>query len=350
MVTIGKEIRMRVEDFDYHLPPELIAQRPVEPRDASRLLVLHRNSGRLEHRRFYELPLYLKPGDVLVLNDTRVIPARLWGKKAKTGGQVEVFLLKPLGGDCWEALVRPGRRVPPGTELIFGGGKLRAKVLERTPQGGRLVEFEYEGKWEEVIERLGEVPLPPYIKEKLPDPERYQTVYASKPGSVAAPTAGLHFTPRLLKELEEKGIKIVYILLHVGLGTFRPVREEVVEKHKMHAEYFRVDEGAARTINEARRQGGRVIAVGTTVVRTLETVATPEGDIKPGEGLTELFIYPGYRFKAVEGLITNFHLPRSTLLMLVCAFAGREKILEAYQVAIKERYRFYSFGDAMLIL
>lgn len=350
MVTIGKEIRMRVEDFDYHLPPELIAQRPVEPRDASRLLVLHRNSGRLEHRRFYELPLYLKPGDVLVLNDTRVIPARLWGKKAKTGGQVEVFLLKPLGGDCWEALVRPGRRVPPGTELIFGGGKLRAKVLKRTPQGGRLVEFEYEGKWEEVIERLGEVPLPPYIKEKLPDPERYQTVYASKPGSVAAPTAGLHFTPRLLKELEEKGIKIVYILLHVGLGTFRPVREEVVEKHKMHAEYFRVDEGAARTINEARRQGGRVIAVGTTVVRTLETVATPEGDIKPGEGLTELFIYPGYRFKAVEGLITNFHLPRSTLLMLVCAFAGREKILEAYQVAIKERYRFYSFGDAMLIL
>lgn len=350
MVPIGKEIRMRVEDFDYHLPPELIAQRPVEPRDASRLLVLHRNSGRLEHRRFYELPLYLKLGDVLVLNDTRVIPARLLGKKAKTGGQVEVFLLKPLGGDCWEVLVRPGRRVPPGTELIFGGGELRAKVLDRTPQGGRLVEFEYEGKWEEVIERLGEVPLPPYIKEKLPDPERYQTVYASKPGSVAAPTAGLHFTPRLLKELEEKGIKIVYILLHVGLGTFRPVREEVVEKHKMHAEYFRVDEGAARTINEARRQGGRVIAVGTTVVRTLETVATPEGDIKPGEGLTELFIYPGYRFKAVDGLITNFHLPRSTLLMLVCAFAGREKILEAYQVAIKERYRFYSFGDAMLIL
>ncbi|MCG0277512.1 MAG: tRNA preQ1(34) S-adenosylmethionine ribosyltransferase-isomerase QueA [Thermanaeromonas sp.] len=341
---------MRVEDFDYQLPPELIAQRPVEPRDTSRLLVLHRESGKLEHRRFYELPLYLRPGDVLVLNDTKVIPARLLGKKAKTGGQVEVFLLKPLGGDCWEVLVRPGRRIPPGTEIFFGEGELRARVLDRTPQGGRVVEFQYQGEWEEVLGRLGEVPLPPYIKEKLSDPERYQTVYASKPGSVAAPTAGLHFTPRLLKQLEEKGVRIVYILLHVGLGTFRPVREDVVEKHQMHAEYFRVDEDAARTINEARKKGGRVIAVGTTVVRTLETVATPEGEIKPREGFTELFIYPGYRFKAVEGLITNFHLPRSTLLMLVCAFAGREKILEAYQVAIKERYRFYSFGDAMLIL
>ncbi|SMB98855.1 S-adenosylmethionine--tRNA ribosyltransferase-isomerase [Thermanaeromonas toyohensis ToBE] len=341
---------MRVEDFDYYLPPELIAQHPVEPRDASRLLVLHRKAGMLEHRRFYELPLYLKPGDILVLNDTRVIPARLLGKKAETGGQVELLLLRPLRRDCWEALVRPGRRIPPGTELLFGQGELRAKVLERTPQGGRLVEFKYEGEWEEILGRLGEVPLPPYIKEKLPDPERYQTVYASRPGSVAAPTAGLHFTPRLLKELKEKGVKIVYILLHVGLGTFRPVKEEVVEKHRMHAEYFCVDPEAARTINEARRQGGRVIAVGTTVVRTLETAATPEGEIKPREGLTELFIYPGYRFKAVDGLITNFHLPRSTLLMLVCAFAGRERVLEAYQVAIKERYRFYSFGDAMLIL
>lgn len=341
---------MRVEDFDYYLPPELIAQHPVEPRDTSRLLVLHRESERLEHRRFYDLPLYLRPGDILVLNDTRVIPARLLGKKAGTGGQVEVLLLRPLWGNCWEVLVRPGRRIPPGTEILFGKGELWAKVLDRTPQGGRLVEFQYEGEWEEILERLGEVPLPPYIKEKLSDPERYQTVYASRPGSVAAPTAGLHFTPQLLKELKEKGIKIVYILLHVGLGTFRPVREEMVENHRMHAEYFYVDEEAARTINEARRQGGRVIAVGTTVVRTLETVATPEGEIKPRDGFTELFIYPGYRFKAVDALITNFHLPRSTLLMLVCAFAGRERVLEAYQVAIKERYRFYSFGDAMLIL
>lgn len=341
---------MRVEEFDYYLPPELIAQQPVEPRDASRLLVLHRRDGRLEHRYFYDLPLYLNPLDILVLNDTRVMPARLWGRKAGTGGRVEVLLLNRLGGDRWETLVRPGRRVPVGTELVFGQGELAAKVLTTTPAGGRVLEFTYEGNWEEILARLGEVPLPPYIKSELPDPERYQTVYARHPGSAAAPTAGLHFTPRLLQALQDKGVEIAYILLHVGLGTFRPVKEEIIEKHRMHAEYYAISAETARAINTARSRGGRVVAVGTTVVRALETVATPEGQICPREGFTDIFIYPGYRFKAVDCLITNFHLPRSTLLMLVSAFAGRERILEAYRVAVHERYRFFSFGDAMLIL
>lgn len=341
---------MRVEEFDYDLPPELIAQQPVEPRDASRLLVLHRQDGRLEHRYFYELPHYLDPGDILVLNDTRVIPARLWGQKAKTGGRVEVLLLNRLERDCWEVLVRPGRRVRVGTELVFGQGELKARVIATTPAGGRVLEFTYRGNWEEILARWGEVPLPPYIKSGLRDPERYQTVYARHPGSAAAPTAGLHFTPRLLQTLREKGVKITYILLHVGLGTFRPVKEETVEEHRMHAEYYAVPEETAAAINAARSGGGRVVAVGTTVVRALETVATPEGRIRPGEGFTETFIYPGYRFKAIDALITNFHLPRSTLLMLVSAFAGRERILEAYRIAVQERYRFFSFGDAMLIL
>lgn len=341
---------MRVEEFDYYLPPELIAQQPVEPRDASRLLVLHRRDGSLEHRYFYELPLYLNPGDILVLNDTRVMPARLWGRKAGTGGRIEVLLLNRLDGDRWETLVRPGRRVPVGAELVFGQGELTAKVLATTPTGGRVLEFTYEGNWEEILVRLGQVPLPPYIKSKLPDPERYQTVYARHPGSAAAPTAGLHFTPRLLKALQDKRVEIAYILLHVGLGTFRPVKEEIIEKHRMHAEYYAISPETARAINTARSRGGRVVAVGTTVVRALETVATPEGQICPGEGFTDIFIYPGYRFKAVDCLITNFHLPRSTLLMLVSAFAGRERILEAYRIAVQERYRFFSFGDAMLIL
>ncbi|GFN23194.1 tRNA preQ1(34) S-adenosylmethionine ribosyltransferase-isomerase QueA [Thermanaeromonas sp. C210] len=341
---------MRVEEFDYYLPPELIAQEPVEPRDSSRLLVLHRRDGRLEHRRFYDLPQYLEKGDILVLNDTRVIPARLFGRKAGTGGRVEVLLLSPLGGDRWETLVRPGRRVPPGTRLIFGQGELEARVLSTTDEGGRVLEFAYRGSWEDILARLGRVPLPPYIRRELPDPERYQTVYARHPGSAAAPTAGLHFTPRLLEKIREKGVEVASILLHVGLGTFRPVKEETVEKHRMHAEYYIVLPETAEAINKARARGGRVVAVGTTVVRTLETVATPEGRISPGEGYTDLFIYPGYSFKAVDCLITNFHLPRSTLLMLVSAFAGREKILQAYRVAVEEGYRFFSFGDAMLIL
>ncbi|MGI9952661.1 tRNA preQ1(34) S-adenosylmethionine ribosyltransferase-isomerase QueA [Moorellaceae bacterium AZ2] len=341
---------MRVEEFDYYLPPELIAQEPVEPRDASRLLVLHRQDGRLEHRRFYDLPRYLEKGDILVLNDTRVIPARLFGRKAGTGGRVEVLLLNPLGGDRWETLVRPGRRVPPGTQLIFGEGELEARVLASTAEGGRVLKFAYQGSWEDLLAKLGQVPLPPYIHRELPDPERYQTVYARHPGSAAAPTAGLHFTPRLLEKIREKGVEVAHILLHVGLGTFRPVKEEIVEKHRMHAEYYIVLPETAEAINNARARGGRVVAVGTTVVRTLETVATRDGLICPGEGYTDLFIYPGYHFKAVDCLITNFHLPRSTLLMLVSAFAGREKILQAYRVAVEEGYRFFSFGDAMLIL
>ncbi|AOQ24420.1 S-adenosylmethionine:tRNA ribosyltransferase-isomerase [Moorella thermoacetica] len=342
---------MRIEEFDYELPPGQIAQQPVEPRDASRLLVLHRKGGFLEHRHFYDLPRYLHPGDVLVVNETKVIPARLWGYRAGTGAKIEVLLLTRQEGDTWETLVRPGRRVPVGAELIFGGGELQARVKGVTPAGGRIMEFSYqEGPWEALLERLGEMPLPPYIKEKPADPGRYQTVYAREEGSAAAPTAGLHFTPRLLKELREQGIEIASILLHVGLGTFRPVKVENIQEHVMHAEYYAVTPAAAATINAARARGHRVVAVGTTVVRTLETVATADGVIHAGSGWTDIFIYPGYRFKAIDCLITNFHLPRSTLLMLVSAFAGREKILDAYRVAVREGYRFYSFGDAMLIL
>ncbi|OIQ11765.1 tRNA preQ1(34) S-adenosylmethionine ribosyltransferase-isomerase QueA [Neomoorella thermoacetica] len=342
---------MRIEEFDYELPPGQIAQQPVEPRDASRLLVLHRKGGFLEHRHFYDLPRYLHPGDVLVVNETKVIPARLWGYRAGTGAKIEVLLLTRQEGDTWETLVRPGRRVPVGAELIFGGGELQARVKGVTPAGGRIMEFSYqEGPWEVLLERLGEMPLPPYIKEKPADPGRYQTVYARAEGSAAAPTAGLHFTPRLLKELREQGVEIASILLHVGLGTFRPVKVENIQEHVMHAEYYAVTPAAAATINAARARGHRVVAVGTTVVRTLETVATADGVIHAGSGWTDIFIYPGYRFKAIDCLITNFHLPRSTLLMLVSAFAGREKILDAYRVAVREGYRFYSFGDAMLIL
>ncbi len=342
---------MRLDDFDYDLPPELIAQQPAEPRDASRLLVLHRERDCLEHRRFYDLPRYLQRGDVLVLNDTRVLPARLWGRRDGTGARIEVLLLTRSDRDTWEALVRPGRRVPVGTEIIFGQGELRARAVALTDAGGRVLQFFCQGgPLEALLDRLGEMPLPPYIKTKPADPGRYQTVYARVEGSAAAPTAGLHFTPRLLEELQAEGVEVVYLLLHVGLGTFRPVKAANIEEHHMHAEYYAVTAEAAAAINAARARGGRVVAVGTTVVRTLETVTTAGGRVQPGSGWTDIFIYPGYRFKAVDCLLTNFHLPGSTLIMLVSAFDGRERVLAAYQTAVQERYRFFSFGDAMLIL
>lgn len=340
---------MRIDEFTFELPEELIAQEPVEPRDAARLLVLHRETGHLEHRIFHDLPDYLRPGDILVLNDTKVIPARLRGRKAGTGGQVEVLLVHRRSECEWEALVRPGRRIPPGTRLDFGPG-LEAEVGSRLEEGRRLLRFFCEGPFGAELARRGEMPTPPYIKRPLSDPDQYQTVYARWEGSVAAPTAGLHFTPQLLEEVRRRGVEVVYLTLHVGPGTFLPVRSERVEEHRLHAEYYAVREEAAAAINAARAQGGRIVAVGTTVVRILETVAEPGGRIQPGEGWTDLFIYPGYVFRAVDVLVTNFHLPRSTLLLLVAAFAGREKILESYRVAVQERYRFFSFGDAMLIL
>ncbi|MDN5293427.1 MAG: S-adenosylmethionine:tRNA ribosyltransferase-isomerase [Eubacteriales bacterium] len=341
---------MRVDDFDYHLPEELIAQEPLPERDSSRLMVVHRQSGLIEHRQFRQIVDYLRPGDVLVLNETRVLPARLLGKREDTGGKVEVLLLHPRGNDRWEVLVRPGKKVKPGTTVVFGGGLLRARVEETTPVGGRVVQFEYEGNWEQLLPKIGEVPLPPYIKKKLPDPERYQTVYGRVEGSAAAPTAGLHFTPALLHKIRQQGIIITSLILHVGLGTFRPVKVERVEDHRMHAEYYEIPPETAAIVNQARREGRRVIAVGTTCVRALETAAGEKGEITPGKGWTDIFIYPGYKFRAIDALVTNFHLPRSTLLMLVAAFAGYELIMEAYRQAVAERYRFFSFGDAMLIL
>nr|MBO2486515.1 tRNA preQ1(34) S-adenosylmethionine ribosyltransferase-isomerase QueA [Bacillota bacterium] len=350
---------MRMADFDYTLPPEAIAQEPVEPRDASRLLVLHRGDGRLEHRIFRELPQYLRPGDVLVVNESRVRPARLVGEKEGTGGVVELLLLRPDADGAWECLARPGRRLRPGQWLVFGGGQLRAQVLPSppdSPAGVRRVRLVHEGSLDQVLEALGRVPLPPYIHRELADPERYQTVYAKEPGSAAAPTAGLHFTPRLLEQIEALGVAVVPVVLHVGLDTFRPVTEEEAEAHPMHREYFAVPPETAQAVNGARARGGRVVAVGTTTVRALEsaaleTEARGRGPvIEAGSGWTDLYILPGYRFRAVDALITNFHLPRSTLLLLVSAFAGREAILQAYQVALAEGYRFYSFGDAMLIL
>lgn len=341
---------MRLEEFDYDLPPELIAQTPLDRRDESRLLVLERESGKMEHRVFHDLPAYLRPGDVLVLNDTRVLPARLIGRRKHTGGKVEVLLLRELGSDRWEVLVKPGRRCPEGEELVFGDGKLTGRVLNRTEEGGRIIAFSPGGpKFLETLNEIGKVPLPPYIRTELKDQERYQTVYARHLGSAAAPTAGLHFTPELLKAIEERGIAILYLTLHVGLGTFRPVREERIEDHRMHEEYYVVRPGVAEAVNAAKKEGRRVVAVGTTVVRTLES-AGKSGEVKAGAGWTDLFIYPGFEFRIVDALVTNFHLPKSTLLMLVSAFAGREKILRAYQEAIRERYRFFSFGDAMLII
>ena len=341
---------MKLSDFDYHLPEELIAQRPVEPRDSSRLLVVNRDSGALAHRYFRDLPEYLRPGDALVLNETRVMPARLLGQREETGGSVEVLLLKRIDRDRWETLVKPGKKARPGQRLRFGDGLLTATVIDTTEFGGRVVEFGYEGIFEEVLDRLGQMPLPPYIRERLADPERYQTVFAREWGSAAAPTAGLHFTPELLEQIRAMGVEIHKVVLHVGLGTFRPVEVEDPTTHRMHSEFYSVSAETASALNRVKAAGGRVIAVGTTSVRTLETSSTVDGSVVAGEGWTDIFIYPGYRFKVVDGLVTNFHLPKSTLLMLVSALSSRELMLHAYEVAVQERYRFFSFGDAMLIL
>lgn len=341
---------MKTSDFNYDLPEELIAQTPVEPRDHSRLLVYHRATGEIEHKHFYDIIDYLRPGDALVINETRVIPARLLGVKEDTGVPVEVLLLRRRSATDWEALVRPGRRLKPGTFCSFGDGLLRCEVLENVESiGGRIVRFHYEGVFEELLDRLGEMPLPPYIHEKLRDAARYQTVYAKQDGSAAAPTAGLHFTPELLSRIREKGIRVVPVLLHVGLGTFRPVKVEDAETHVMHSEFCQVSPEAADLLNETRRAGGRIVCVGTTSVRTLETMATEDGIVHPGARDTSIFIYPGVRIKAVDALITNFHLPQSTLLMLVSALMGREEALRVYREAVQEKYRFFSFGDAMFI-
>ena len=339
---------MKKSDFYFDLPEELIAQTPLERRDASRLLVLNKKTGELEHRHFYDLPEYLHEGDCLVMNDSRVLPARLLGCRS-SGGSVELVLLRDLGEGKWECLSRPGRKTKPGTELSFGDGELTATVLAVTEGGNRIVQFHYEGIFLEVLERLGKMPLPPYIKAELNDAERYQTVYSREVGSAAAPTAGLHFTQELLQKLADKGVRLCYVTLHVGLGTFRPVKEEEIEDHPMHAEFCMIPEETARIVNETKKNGGRVIAVGTTSCRTLESFASADGALSPSSGWTDIFIYPGYTFKCIDALITNFHLPESTLIMLVSALAGRETILHAYETAVKERYRFFSFGDAMLI-
>ena len=339
---------MKKSDFYFDLPEELIAQTPLQQRDQSRLMRLDKRSGEIEHRHFYELPELLRKGDCLILNDSRVLPARLLGSRL-SGGSVELVLLRDLGEGRWECLSRPGRKTKPGTQLQFGEGELTA-VVEAVAEGGnRIVRFSYEGIFLEVLERLGKMPLPPYIKEELQDAERYQTVYSRELGSAAAPTAGLHFTDELLDRIRAKGIRTGFVTLHVGLGTFRPVKEEEIEDHDMHSEYCVVPEETARLINETRADGGRVIAVGTTSCRTLESFAAEDGSIAPSAGWTNIFIYPGYRFKCIDALITNFHLPESTLIMLVSALAGREHVLHAYQTAVSERYRFFSFGDAMLI-
>lgn len=339
---------MKLSDFMYDLPEERIAQTPVEPRDHSRLMVIHRDTDQIEHKHFYDVIDYLNPGDVLVINDTRVIPARLYGERP-TGGACEVLLLRQLAPKKWETLVKPGKKLKPGAEIVFGDGRLRGRVLETTDVGGRIVEFECEGTFEAALDALGEMPLPPYIHEQLEDRERYQTVYARHEGSAAAPTAGLHFTPELLNRIREKGIDVVPVLLHVGLGTFRPVKVENIEDHHMHSEYFEVTEDAAKRINAARERGGRIVAVGTTSVRTLESAAE-NGRLVAKRGETSIFIKPGYQYQMVDALITNFHLPGSTLMMLVSALYDREKIISAYELAVKEKYRFFSFGDAMLIL
>ena len=346
---------MRTADFDYNLPEELIAQTPVEPRDHSRLMVVHRGDGTREHKHFYDIIDYLNPGDALVINETKVIPARLLGVKEGSDSQghsvpVEILLLRRMNATDWEALVKPGRRLKPGAVCVFGDGLLQCEIMSSVPEiGGRIVRFMYDGVFEEILDKLGEMPLPPYIHEKLQDRTRYQTVYAKNEGSAAAPTAGLHFTPELLEKVKAKGITVVPVTLHVGLGTFRPVTVEDVDTHVMHSEYYHVSQEAADMLNAIRAAGGRVICVGTTSVRTLETVATEDGVIHPGAGDTAIFIYPGKRIKAVDALITNFHLPQSTLLMLVSAFMGRETALDVYREAVEERYRFFSFGDAMFI-
>lgn len=340
---------MKVSDFDFYLPEELIAQHPLEKRDTSRLMVLDKNTGKIEHKIFKDILGYLKEGDTLILNNTRVMPARLIGAKEGTGGKIEFLLLKRIEGDKWECLAKPGKSAKPGRRFEFGEGKLKCEVLEVLETGNRIIEFEYEGIFEEVLDSLGEMPLPPYIHERLEDRERYQTVYSKETGSAAAPTAGLHFTEELLKEIEDKGVNVAYLTLHVGLGTFRPVKAETIDEHVMHLEFYQLSKETADIINNTKKNGGRIISVGTTSTRTLETIGDENGMVRECSGWTDIFIYPGYKFKVVDNLITNFHLPESTLIMLVSALAGQEHVLNAYKEAVEEKYRFFSFGDAMFI-
>ncbi len=341
---------MQLSDFDYYLPEELIAQEPIVRRDQSRLMVVNKNNDQIRHQIFQDILDYLKPGDVLVMNDSKVLPARIFGIKTTTGAKIEVLLLRQIAPNRWETLVKPGKKAKVGERLDFGQGLMTGTIIDHTEVGGRIIEFSHQEPFLQVLERIGTMPLPPYIKKPLDDQRRYQTVYARQEGSAAAPTAGLHFTLELLETIRNQGIQTETVLLHVGLGTFRPVQVENVLEHKMHEEYFEISPQAAETINQAKKRGGRVIAVGTTSVRCLESSSTEEGIVQPGSGLTNIFIYPGYQFKIIDGLITNFHLPKSTLLMLVSALVGREKMLAAYQQAVQERYRFFSFGDAMLII
>ena len=340
---------MKTSDFYYDLPTELIAQDPLEDRSSSRLLHLSMKDGSVEHRHFTDIIDYLKEGDCLVLNDTRVIPARLYGHKEETGALIEILLLKRREKDIWECLVKPGKKARPGAKITFGDGILTGEIIDIVEEGNRLTQFHYEGIFEEILDQLGEMPLPPYITHKLKDKNRYQTVYAKHDGSAAAPTAGLHFTEELLAKVEEKGVKIAHVTLHVGLGTFRPVKVDDVENHHMHSEFYMVEEDQAKLINDTKKQGGRVISVGTTSCRTLESASDENGVLHAGSGWTEIFIYPGYRFKLIDGLITNFHLPESTLMMLVSALAGKERIMAAYEEAVREKYRFFSFGDSMFL-
>lgn len=340
---------MKTSDFYYDLPKELIAQDPLEDRSSSRLMVLKRETGEITHRIFKDIVSYLNPGDCMVINDTKVIPARLFGSKVGTDAKIEVLLLKRKENDIWETLVKPGKKARPGTKISFGEGLLMGEVLEVVEEGNRLIQFTYEGIFEEILDQLGQMPLPPYITHQLEDKNRYQTVYAKHDGSAAAPTAGLHFTPELLEEIEKKGVSIAHVTLHVGLGTFRPVKVEDVTEHHMHSEFYQVEESQARLINETKQKGGRIVAVGTTSCRTLEAATGEDGVLKAGSGWTDIFIYPGYQFRMVDCLITNFHLPESTLMMLVSALAGKDLIFKAYEEAVKERYRFFSFGDAMFI-
>ena len=340
---------MKTSDFDFYLPEELIAQHPLEKRDYSRLMVLDKETGKIEHKHFYDVLEYLNEGDTLVLNNTRVMPARLIGEKEGTGGKIEFLLLRRIEGDKWECLSKPGKKAKIGATFTFGEGKLKCTVVDIVEEGNRIIEFSYEGIFEQVLDELGEMPLPPYITERLDDRERYQTVYSKEKGSAAAPTAGLHFTKELLKKVEEKGINIAYVTLHVGLGTFRPVKVEDVNSHVMHSEFYHLDEENARIINETKKNGGKIISVGTTSTRTLETIGDENGLVKAQSGWTNIFIYPGYKFKIVDKLITNFHLPESTLIMLVSALADKENVLNAYNEAVKEKYSFFSFGDSMII-
>ncbi|WP_142412942.1 tRNA preQ1(34) S-adenosylmethionine ribosyltransferase-isomerase QueA [Hathewaya massiliensis] len=340
---------MRVKDFNFNLPEDYIAQHPLQKRDNSRLMVLDKNTGEIEHKIFKDILEYLNPGDCLVLNNTRVLPARLIGHKEGTMGRMEFLLLKRKDKNQWETLVKPGKRAKIGSKFVFGNGELKAEVVGMGEDGSRIVEFEYEGIFEEVLDKLGEMPLPPYITEKLEEKERYQTVYSKEPGSAAAPTAGLHFTEELLKEIKNKGVNVAFLTLHVGLGTFRPVKAETIEEHHMHSEYYQMSSETADIINKTKENGGRVIAVGTTSCRTIESIADEHGKVRECSGWTDIFIYPGYKFKVLDALITNFHLPESTLIMLVSALAGKEHVMNAYNVAVEEKYRFFSFGDAMFI-